>query len=203
MEKVVIFVLGAVVGGAAAYIYTKNKYQTEKEEEIESMRVFYMGEAAKKKEREKVENKEENTVIPREKRGIRDITKDYMESPDPEEQYAREWLDNPYPDLGISGPTEGLAEAPYVITSDEFVNGKRNFDKVTLYYYDGNAALVDQTETTLEDIDDLIGRESLNHFDESEGGVLFVRNETLSTDYEVLMVHESYKPPYPTEDDIY
>ena len=201
MERVIIFAAGLAMGGIGGYFYAKSKFQAEKEEEIESMRIFYLGEVAKKKEREKVEEPKNN--IPEEKRGYREITKEYMESPDPEEQAVREWLENPYPGLGMDAPKEGVADAPYVITDQQFVNEKRNYDKITLYYYDGNGVLVDQTESIQQDIDELIGRESLNHFDETEKGALFVRNENFGTDFEVLMVHESYRPPYPTEDDIY
>lgn len=208
VEKLVIFGVGAVVGGAAAYIYTKKKYERICEDEIASMKAFYEEphEPPKKEEKKKEAPSAKyqiNAEINRAKANYAQITKDYLESPDPEEQAAREWLENPYPSMGEEAPKEGIDEAPYVITGDQFVKEKRNFDKITLYYYEGNATLVDQTESTKEDIDELIGRESLNHFGEEDDDALYVRNERLNCDYEVLLVHESYKPPYPIEDDIY
>lgn len=205
MEKVIIFAFGAVVGGTAAYLYAKNKYQAEKEEEIESMREFFESDRERKRDDVKEEDNRPRyrmtEDLNRAKANYRQLTKDYFESPDPEEQFVRDWLNKP----GIidEPPSEGNIEPPYVITGDSFANEKRNFDKVTLMYYEGNGVLTDQTESVTEDIDELIGRDSLNHFGESEEGALFVRNEQRGVDYEVLLVKETYKPPYPVEDDIY
>ena len=207
MRDTVIFVAGAVIGGVAAYFYAKRKYEAICEEEIESMKEFYMEPhaAPEKKEEEKVTQKYRiSDEINRAKANYAQLTQDYMEAPDPDDVAASEMVNNPYPFMADDSPREGIAEAPYVIAGEQFVNEKRNFDKITLMYYAGNGVLVDQTETVQQDIDEVIGRESLNHFGESEEDTLYVRNENLNCDYEVLYVPETYKPPYPTEeDDIY
>ena len=207
MRDTVIFVAGAVIGGVAAYIYAKRKYEKICDEEIESMREFYQEpyERPEKEEKnESISHKYRLTdEINRAKANYSQLTKDYHEAPSQEEQETMELMSNPYPFMADHHPEEPAIN-PYVILGEQFVNEKRNFDKITLMYYAGNGVLVDQTETVQQDIDELIGRESLNHFGESEDNTLYVRNENLGNDYEVIYVNETYKPPYPSEeDDIY
>lgn len=208
MEKVLIFVFGAAVGGAAAYIYTKKKYQKIADEEIESMREYY-GERNRKKEHADPPEEDRDILLFRKEKepervrtDYRTIAAEYMEANHPED-VERTWLENPYPAMVNSDhPTEDvIADDPYTITADQFVNEKRNYEKVTLLYFEGNGVLCDDTERMVEDIDASIGAENLDKFGEFEEDVAYIRNERLGIDYEVLLQHSTYKPPYPVEDD--
>lgn len=89
-------------------------------------------------------------------------------------------------------PREGVQDAPYVISQEEFINGNKYYDKTTLNYYDDGILEDEITEEIIDDIDAVIGRDSLTKFGEYEDDVVFVRNERLSTDYEVVRQYRDF-----------
>ena len=60
------------------------------------------------------------------------------------------------------------------------------------YYADGVLADDMDDEIEADDIDMLVGRDSLNHFGEYEMDSVFVRNDALKTDYEILLDLRNY-----------
>lgn len=120
---------------------------------------------------------------------------EYPEDDEPEEEeyfYGDPDEDNPRVDLegGFEvGQPEGISrKAPYLISEDEFAYGDPSHDKVTIYYYAGDDTLADEDETILN-IGDHIGFEATEHFDND---VVYVRNEYLGIDYEVVRYRSSY-----------
>ena len=89
-------------------------------------------------------------------------------------------------------PKESVADRPYTISGEEFVNGNKFYDKTTLNYYDDGILEDEITEEIIEDIDAAIGMDSLTKFGEYEEDVVFVRNERLSTDYEVVRQYRDF-----------
>lgn len=83
-------------------------------------------------------------------------------------------------------PKKDIAKKPYIIMPDQFINEEPYFDKITLEYYEDGVLCDERTGEILTDIESAIGRESLNHFGEYEDDVVYVRNERISTDYEVI-----------------
>lgn len=84
---------------------------------------------------------------------------------------------------------EVLMNKPYVIDIQEFAEGRPEFDKLSIYYYADDGVLVDENEEMIEDIEALIGDEALLCFDDPERyepDVVYVRNERISIDYEVV-----------------
>ena len=61
-------------------------------------------------------------------------------------------------------------DAPYVIPPDEF-----------------GEYLVDEEDEPIEDVESIVGVESLDHFGEWEDDAVHVRNDRLKTDYEILL----------------
>ena len=59
-------------------------------------------------------------------------------------------------------------------------------EKVTLTYYI-NADLVCEEDELVDDPNSIIGYDFMNHFHDDEEGVVYVRNEKLGTDYEVIL----------------
>ena len=93
-------------------------------------------------------------------------------------------------------PREGLREDPYPIDSDQFANEHRfSYDKVTLYIYKDDV-VVDAQGKTVDDIEQCLGKENLPLMEElaDEDGVVLIRNEMRSTDYEVYLMDETYIP---------
>lgn len=90
------------------------------------------------------------------------------------------------------------APPPYVLETDEtssaawkFTNEERYFDKVTLFLYDDGVLCSDQNEI-ITNIGATIGHEALERIGEYEPDVVYVRNEQISTDYEVIRQYRDF-----------
>lgn len=81
----------------------------------------------------------------------------------------------------------------YVIPPDEF-DTLEDYEAISLKLYaDGVVTDDDNRAMSEEDIERTITRDSLNHIDEYEPGSVFVRNDTLRVDYEVLTDERTYE----------
>ena len=65
------------------------------------------------------------------------------------------------------------------------------------YYSDG--VLTDEYDNPIEDIERLVGSDALTHFGEYEDDSVFVRNDDLKTDFEILKDYAKYYDKYPEE----
>lgn len=79
---------------------------------------------------------------------------------------------------------------PYMITVEEFSEGKEGYSSVGLYYF-ADKVLADKNLNPIDGIDSKIGFESLNQFGPSVDTV-FVRNDRLKTDYEIIYDARQY-----------
>lgn len=99
----------------------------------------------------------------------------------------------------VSEPSKrDVNNEPYVIDIEEFSEGEETFDKITVYYYEYDNILIeaaDAEDGEPEDIDATIGWGSLDCFGEGSVNpdIVYVRNEKLSIDYEVIRLRESYE----------
>lgn len=190
MNNKLIFVAGVVIGGIAGVIGTKKyfeKRETERaDKEIASVKEVW----AKRQPIEVVKPEEEKTEEPVAK------TEPKWNKPD---LAAYSSLVNEYDGKDHSEDyKERLREVhergsrPYVISPDEFGDREGDgYDSISLtYYLDGTLAEGDEV---IEDIDKVIGLTSLNHFGEYEDDSVFVRNDELRCDYEVLLDQRSFK----------
>lgn len=72
----------------------------------------------------------------------------------------------------------------YVISPEEF--GKNDYDAESLNYY-ADGVLTNSWDEVIEDVDGFVGEDSLTRFGEYEDDCVYVRNEVLQTDYEILL----------------
>lgn len=183
LSKVIILAVGAAIGSAATWMILKTKYKKELDEEVEAIKEHY------KKKVQVIEDaantlhdiyrgtdntdavepnkepKEENQTISGDR--YRKVLEDHKYSHDEPcyDDYAN--------------------EHPYVITPDQFGNDTDEYDLISLNYY-ADKVLADDWNDPIEDIEATVGEESLNHFGEYEEDVVYVRNERLRVDYEIL-----------------
>lgn len=100
-------------------------------------------------------------------------------------------LDDAYAEaVDREAPSEKRSE-PYVISKDEYEN-ERFYDKTTLCFYDDGILEEYLSESIVDDIPRTIGTEFIDKFGEYEDDVVFVRNDSYQTDYEVLRQHRNY-----------
>ena len=185
LNKIIVFAAGAVIGSAVTYKFVKNKYERITQEEIDSVKETYarnnLGENVGKGSTEGCEG------IKNEIREIKDIV-------DSEVNRLKTILDeNGYVDYSTPKGKKVTSMNPYVISPDEFSENEDYETESLTYYSDG--ILADDRDNII-DIDMIVGRESLNHFGEYEDDSVFVRNEELKTDYEILLDTRRYSDIY-------
>lgn len=83
---------------------------------------------------------------------------------------------------------------PVVITMEEFTDSHTEYEKLSLYYWDEDDTLSDEGEEIIPNIEDFIG-DALTHFGEgsNDPDIVYVRNERLGCDYEVVRQHKSFQ----------
>lgn len=173
VKNVVIFAAGAVIGSAVTYFILNKKYKKISDEEIQSVRDVY-----KKKEE-----------------ALKDMASEQAE------KMAQEIVANAIPEEDdISDAKEVVDEMkdnrPYVIDPDDF--GEEGYHTVSLdYYADGVLAYMDSGAVIKpEEVDEIVGRDSLTRFGEYERDTVYVRNDKRKTDYEILANVDKYSDIY-------
>lgn len=81
-------------------------------------------------------------------------------------------------------------DKPFVISPEEFGDFD-DYEKISLTYY-SDQVLADDNDELVEDIEDVVGFDSLNSFGAYEDDSVFVRNNKLRCDYEILLDHRKF-----------
>ena len=197
LKGVLIFVLGAAAGSLATWKLIEKKYKDIAQEEIDSVKDTF----SKMKKNEYPDKLEDYP-------DFEEFDDSYdSDDSDDEEPKSEQKIDrNNKPDiveyakiLSETGYTnyaerqdkkekKGVEpvedERPYVISPDEF-GEKDGYENVTLTYY-ADGVLTDYFDNVISNIDEVVGFDSLDHFGEYEDDAVFVRNEKMETDYEIL-----------------
>jgi len=79
----------------------------------------------------------------------------------------------------------------YVISAEQFAHERIGFDKVTLYWWELERILSEEDMAIL-DVPDILGTGWEGKIGTEEKDVVYVRNENLETDYEVVVQHNSF-----------
>lgn len=178
LKGAAIFLLGSGCGFAVSYVYFKKQYD-EKKMELEEIKEHYNN-----KLYGEIEKAEAEQIIKKE--GY--ISYDNIKEKDlvkVVEEVSEEAMTN-------DRPNEGYPDDPIKIDEIDFSETELSFEKADLDYYIDDGALVDETDALIE-IEDSIGYEILEDFinDESEE-IIYVRNASLGTDYQIKKVSGSY-----------
>lgn len=180
ITKIIMFVAGSVVGSAITWKIVKEKYEQLARDEIETIREFYS-----KKLEELESEKSKND------RGLHITAK--LDPKTAEFLSEKQVYSDMVHELGYSNnEEEGDPETmgrPYVISPEEF--GENDYETISLTYY-ADKVLADDMDEIVDDVDAIIGRDSLNHFGEYEEDSVFVRNDALQVDYEILLDPQKY-----------
>ena len=178
------FSLGAAAGSVVAWRILKDKYERIAQEEIDSVKETFYN---RLKEVEK--NKEASTEIaPNE-------TQDEVEDSNKYESAVRDY--NTVSTTLIREKKEDKkVNGPYVISPDEYGEDEEYECESLTYYADG--VLTDEVDEIIENVDDIVGEESLNHFGDNDGDEdsVFVKNDRLKCYYEILRDTREYKDIY-------
>lgn len=168
MKAVISFVVGAAIGSLLTWKFAKDRYERITQEEIDSVKEYYKSCAEDERVEEIIINP------PREEYDEEDVedVKNIIE-------------ENGYQSDSQKG--EGTGH-PYVITPEEFASSNQYYDKISLSMYTGGEITDEDSKLiyTSPEIENMIGIKNLDRMGEFERGVLYVRNDILQTDYEVI-----------------
>ena len=193
VKRIFIFIAGAGLGAFATWQFLKNKYEQIANEEIASVKEAY--------------NKKD------------DISSDESEEDESQEKYYEKTADGKWVETTLPSEEEvneykkivsnytsneneeekgvtNMPRGPYVIQPEEF--GNMDYDLVRLEYY-ADKVLVDEDDHPIQDVEYMVGEDSLEHFGEYEEDAVYVRNDLIKTDFEILLVESRY---YEDDDDV-
>ena len=186
MDKGIVAFLGFAFGGVAGFFagrkLSEQHYNQMVEEEIESVkqafRNYSKAKTSGKKEGKK--NNDEAVDMKKEASKERGERKDY-----------RAYYGNGKTEVKKETKSDDSESGIHVISPDDF--DSVGYDTVSLKYYADGVVTDDYGEPmSEEEIENSITRESLSHFGEYEEDSVFVRNDLMKMDYEILMDGSKY-----------
>lgn len=177
MNKVVIlasFVVGAAIGAATSWYFTKRAYERIAQEEIDSVK-----EAFSNLNKEDIPAKDEKYPDPKAVIFDEDVpgAEEYVEI---------------IRDAGYSAEASaGDVKKPYIISPDEF-GEYSDYQQIELMYYTDHI-LADDDDEVVTDVENLVGFEFVSHFGDYEDDSVCVRNDRLKCDFMILLSYKSYE----------
>lgn len=184
--NVLMFAAGAVIGSAVTWKILETKFEQRIQEEIETVKEAFI-EMNRTEETESEDEEEEASEEYHQVNWdeLEDLDED--ETDEDLEEYAE--LTNLY-SSEKGGAEKVEVKKPYVISPYDFdENGFRTMELT--YYEDG--ILEDENHEIVTDVDDLLGKGSLNTFGDYEEDSVFVRNEKLGIDFQILRDPRTYE----------
>lgn len=180
MNNFFIFALGAAAGSIVTWKLLKTKYEKIAQDEIESMKDYISRKEQKLSNKDNVSSETQKNVEPEETTEIDEV-----------EELVTELGYKNYADVSNSRKKEGVSvNKPYVITPEEF-SDQADYAVVSLTYY-ADGTLADDWDNPIEDVESMVGKESLSHFGEYEDDSVYVRNDEIKTDFEILLDTRKY-----------
>lgn len=191
LQSFLAFISGAAVASVVTWKLLEKKYKRIADDEIESVREVY---------NRKLQQKTE-------------VQKDRSFDKPEAEPSDQEMLDVIIGDLGYASPEHNGKEGKtdmakdskiYVIAPESF--GETDFETESLTYYADKVLVYNGTDKIVKNVDDVVGHGSLNTFGEYEDDSVFVRNEHMKTDFEILLDTRNYsdvvsRKPHLVDDD--
>lgn len=177
-----IFAAGAAIGSAVTWFYAKKYYEKISNDEIDSMKEWL---ARRVEEQDK--HGEDQTP---------DETAEPAEEPEKESNDDRATYEEMVERLSYNnyyhGPTKEVddMDEPYVIKPEIF-GEEDDYEEVSLTYY-ADGVLCDERDNRIEDIAGTVGEDYAEHFGDYEDDSVFVRNDRLKTDFEILKDWRNY-----------
>ena len=193
LSNALLFTAGVAVGSLVTWRYFKSKYEVV-EDEIEE-----------KTEEPEGESEEESPEVLGSKMSYKKP---------PLKEYVKMVENNGYaPKTHVEEVEEEIANGewndkdvyePFIIRPDEY-GELHAYETLSLNYY-ADGVLTDELDNPIEDVESLVPADFADHFGEYDDNAVFVRNDNLECDYEILRDLRKFTDvvgeyPYPTEDE--
>lgn len=188
MNSKVSFILGTIIGAgigvAGTYSYFKDKYEKLAEKDFNSRRVFD-------------EDKKDESEEPVAEKTADSKTVDKPSIAEYAARLQKEGYVN-YSDMQDKKQKQEIGvDKPYVIQPSDFVE-LDDYEKISLTYT-ADGVLLDDMNEIVDDIEETVGEDSLEHFGEYEDDSVYVRNDAKKCDYEILLDQRNYQEIFETQ----
>lgn len=176
LNNVIAFAMGACIGALVTWKIVDKKYKQIAQDEIEAMSEYY------RKKKESAVAEDEEAYIESESERCEELREGVLiggaiDIPVPQEYKD---LASQYSETEVNP----MDDRPYVIPPEAY-GELDGYECVSLNYYT-DGVVADDFDEIVSDVDDIIGEDSLTHFGEYEDDAVFVRNDRLRCDYEIL-----------------
>lgn len=188
MNSKVSFILGTIIGAgigvAGTYSYFKDKYEKLAEKDFNSRRVFD-------------EDKKDESEEPVAEKTADSRTVDKPSIAEYAARLQKEGYVN-YSDMQDKKQKQEIGvDKPYVIQPSDFGEFD-DYEKISLTYT-ADGVLLDDMNEIVDDIEETVGEDSLEHFGEYEDDSVYVRNDAKKCDYEILLDQRNYQEIFKTQ----
>jgi hypothetical protein len=189
-----MFAAGAAIGSVVTYKVVKTQYERIVQEEIESIKEAFADGLPDIDDPKDDHASEGESEDHRECAG--QINWDELEDLD-EDEFDEETiveyknLARNYNNNEEKGGVEKMSKIPYVISPYDF-GELDGYKQVELTYY-ADGILEDEEYDIVDDVDEMVGTKSLFTFGEYEDDAVFVRNDRLRIDFQILKDYRTYE----------
>ena len=203
IQGVLIFVAGGAIGGCAAWFGVKTFYMSKSDQEIQKLKAFYEDNYVLIPKQSKKENetapmvqevkKEPKPIDSPSDNGEKEMKQAYREALK-RTSYSRMFEEKEaavrQQELAEKeSPSDDDYKAPYIITVEEFGDVEPYYDKVDLIYRKNGEGLIHAFTEDHVEPGNTIGEVAYDIITTAQDGALiYVRNDNLSTDYEIEVV---------------
>lgn len=171
LSKIIIFTAGAAIGSVVTWKLVKDKYEQIAREEIKSIRDFYFS----SENSEDPEKENDGSDFIEDKKDFDKIVKDAGYLMPQGSETSNKSIDKKEEDDDME---------PYVIPPEEF--DENDYETVSLYYFEDGTLQNAITNEVIDDPEELVGSDFMYHFGEYEADSVYIRNDALETDFEIL-----------------
>lgn len=202
LKQALIFISGGCLGAAAGVYATSKYFFAKADKEINEMKEYY----ETKLNRIKKMQDDANLVMDEKDKPIEKVEEEEIEKSEFEEyegmidklQYnkiSQKAKKKKKEEVEVEETVINVNE-PKIISYNEYSDDVK-YDKVVVSYFEEDGVLMLQDESLFEDGLNILGSMNLEQFgmfpDDPEPDTIYIRNELLGTDYEVVREEGSYE----------
>lgn len=186
---IISFFAGALAGGLGIYVFKINKYDRDFQRKLEELKDYYS--KNKKEEKPAAEIIEETPKFTELER------KDMMEEAKKiasEEGYKKRYgsVSEDEEQIEVFLQDDATATRPYIIEPNQFGDQEMYEMETWSMYSDDVVTNEDDLPMNDESIENCISMDAIAQLKSSDDDSVFVRNETLKTDYQIIKVIRRY-----------
>ena len=192
LSNVLLFATGAVVGSLVTWRIFKSRYEIvdDVEEKID--------------ETEDESEEEDPEVLESKMNYKKPPLKDYVKMVETYGYKPKTHMEEVEEELANGEQGDEDVYEPFIIRPEEY-GELHAYETLSLNYY-ADGVLTDDLDNPIEDVESLVPADFADHFGEYDDNAVFVRNDNLECDYEILRDLRKFtdvvgEDPYPTEDE--